>query len=133
MVWFDLMWLGLIWFISDRISDRLFKGESLIKLNNNRINRFHQDARQKEAERRKEGQMLSKAKAEREDILAQQMAERIRTEKAKNKAAKDAIRQKIAQDKAERAAREEVQKRERLQAAARIDPRLDRNETTVQW
>ena len=127
-------WFGLIWFISDRISDRLFNGESLIKLNNNnRINRFHQNARQKEAERRKEGQMLSKAKAEREDILAQQMAERIRTEKAKNKAAKDAIRQKIAQDKAERAAREEVQKRERLQAAARIDPRLDRNETTVQW
>ena len=66
-------------------------------------------------------------------MLAQQMAERIRTEKAKDKAAKDAIRQKIAQDKAERAAREEVQKQERLQASARIDPRLYQNEATVQW
>lgn len=66
-------------------------------------------------------------------MLVQQMAERIRNEKAKDKAAKDAIRQKIAQDKAERVAREEIQKQERRNVAARIDPRLDRNEANVQW
>jgi hypothetical protein len=92
-----------------------------------------QHARRKEVERRNEGQMLSKAKAEREGMLAQQMAERIKTERARDKAAKDAIRQKIAQDKAERAAREEIQKQERLQAAARIDPTLNQNETAVEW
>ena len=77
--------------------------------------------------------MLSKAKAEREEMLAQQMAERIRAEKAKDKAAKEAIREKIAQDKAERAARKEIEIQERQHAAARIDPGLDRKETNVEW
>ena len=116
------------------LADRVARAKNLIEQKKKeKADKEKEDGRRKEVERRNEGQKLSKAKAEREEMLAQQMAERIRTEKAKDKAAKDAIRQKIAQDKAERAAREEVQKRERLEAAARIDPRLDQNEAAVKW
>ena len=115
------------------LADRVSRAKKLIEQKKKeKAEKEKEDARRKEVERRNEGQRLSKAKAEREEMLAQQMADRIRTEKAKDKAAKDAIRQKIVQDKAERAAKEEVQKRERLQAAARIDPRLDQNKATVQ-
>ena len=81
----------------------------------------------KEIERRRQGQQIAKAKSEREEMLAKQMAERVRQEKAKEKAAREAIRQKIAQDKAERAAKQEIEKKERLNAASRIDPHLSSN------
>ncbi|CAB3978935.1 UBX domain-containing 4 [Paramuricea clavata] len=114
------------------LDDRVARAKKLIEdKKKEKAEKEKEDARRKEAERRKEGHALSKAKAEKEEMLAQQMAERIRTEKAKDKAAKEAIRQKIAQDRAERAAREDVQKRERQHVAARIDPRLDRNEANV--
>ncbi|XP_028391530.1 UBX domain-containing protein 4-like [Dendronephthya gigantea] len=115
------------------LTDRVTRAKKLIEeKKRERAEKEKEDGRRKEAERRKEGQALLKAKAEREETLAQQMAERIRSEKAKDKAAKEAIRQKIAQDKAERAAREIVQQEERRHVAARVDPRVDHNERNMQ-
>ncbi|XP_046847067.1 UBX domain-containing protein 4-like [Xenia sp. Carnegie-2017] len=109
--------------VTHDINERVARAKKLIEeKKKERAEKEKEDAHRKEVERRKDGKIMSKAKIDREQMLAQQMADRIKNEKAKDKAAKDAIRQKIAQDKADRAAREEVQRQERRQIAARIDP-----------
>ena len=94
---------------------------------------YSQDAERKEVEKRKGGQQMSKAKVEREETLAQQMADRVKIEKAKTKATREAIRQKIAQDRAERAAREEMERKGKNDVASRIDPHINTNNSNVQW
>jgi len=79
-----------------------------------------EEAKQKEFDRRHVGQEMAKAKRDRQERQAQDIANQIKEDRAKERAHREAVRQQIARDRAEREARRqnELQERQRAQAAA---------------
>ncbi|XP_070537076.1 LOW QUALITY PROTEIN: UBX domain-containing protein 4-like, partial [Ptychodera flava] len=90
-----------------------------------------QEEIRKEMERRKLGQQVQAAEHKKKENEAKQLADELKRQRAEDRAAKERIRQQIAQDRADRAARYEKEKEEREQVrVAKLEAKRAEQEET---
>ncbi|KAJ7371287.1 UBX domain-containing protein 4 [Desmophyllum pertusum] len=98
-----------------------FRAKQLIEQKRNeKEGSENQEVKKNEFDRRHTGQEFSKSKRDREERQSQDIVNQIKEDRAKERAHREAVRQQIARDRAEREDRRqnELQERQRAQAAA---------------
>lgn len=95
--------------------------------------REKEEEKEREAHRREQGKMISAAKVQQQEKEAKLLLEKKLQEKREERLAKQRVRDLIAQDKAERAARRQkaTEPPAKVTAAAPLDPKVDSGDLTV--